>query len=267
MIRDPAFSGQFYPAVYAVLKGQVEKLVVQTTDKLKAYGVISPHAALVYSGAVSGKVFSAVNPASTYIIIGPNHTGRGRPFSLMAKGAWKTPLGRVDIDEGLAASLLKNSLLLQDDEVAHSFEHSVEVQLPFIQYLNESFKFVPMVLSCSDLPAYRQIGQDIAKSIKESGSDVLIVASNDMTHYELDRTARAKDKEAINAILELDEEKLLRKIRELDITMCGYAPVVTMLVASKALGAKKARLIEYKTSADTTADYSAVVGYAGMVIY
>lgn len=266
MIREPAVAGQFYPGTAAALKKMVEKLTEKNIQRKAAIGVVSPHAGFVYSGAVAGAVFSTISLPDTYIIIGPNHTGSGRPFSIMADGSWMTPLGEVKIDKELAADLLKRSRLLQDDVRAHSFEHSVEVQLPFIQFFKESFKFVPMVLSHADLAVYREIGNDIAESIKHLKKDAVIIASSDMTHYEPQETAKAKDHEAIKAMLEMDEEKLLKKIDEIDISMCGYAPASVMLAAAKKLGGKFAQLVKYQTSGDVSGDYSAVVGYAGIIV-
>lgn len=266
MVREPAVAGQFYPGTADSLR----KLVGQMTDKgaqrRPAIGAVSPHAGFVYSGAVAGAVFSKIQLPDNYIIMGPNHTGSGRPFSIYKDGSWKTPLGEVEIDKQLTADLLRRSRLLQDDVRAHSFEHSIEVQLPFLQFFKKDFKFVALMLSHADLLTYREIGINIAESIKDSKKDVLIVASSDMTHYEPHKIAIAKDQEAIKAILNLDEEGLLKKIDELDISMCGYAPTVIMLVAAKKLGAKKAELIKYQTSGEVSGDYSAVVGYAGIIV-
>ena len=266
MIREPAVAGQFYPGTAVSLKNLIDKLSDKNVERKQTLGIVSPHAGYMYSGYVAGAVFSRINLPSTYIIIGPNHTGSGRPFSLMASGSWKTPLGEVDIDEELATILINQSRFIQDDLTAHSFEHSVEVQLPFIQFFKADFKFVPIILSCADLATYREIGKDIANVIKQLKKDVVIIASSDMTHYEPDEVAKAKDAQAIEAILELDEEKLLKKINEFDITMCGYAPTAVMLVAVKKLGAKMAELVKYQTSADASGDHSAVVGYAGIIV-
>lgn len=266
MVREPAVAGQFYPGAKVSLKKLVEKLTDNTIVRKKAFGVISPHAGFVYSGAVAGAVFSSVELPDTYIIIGPNHTGKGRPFSISAKGSWATPMGKVKIDERLAGDLLKRSRLIQDDSTAHSFEHSIETQLPFIQFFKKTFEFIPLIMSNANVEIYREIAGDIADTIKASGKDVLIVASSDMTHYEEQKITTAKDKEAIKAILEMDEEKLLKKIDEFDISMCGYAPTAVMLYAAKKLGAKKAELVKYQTSGDVSGDYSAVVGYAGVIV-
>jgi len=266
MVREPAVAGQFYPGTQASLKKLVETLTEKTAQRKKAFGVMSPHAGFMYSGKVAGAVFSKVELPDTYIIIGPNHTGKGRPFSITGDGSWVTPLGEVKIDSELAGDLLKRSRLIQDDSTAHSFEHSIETQLPFIQFFNSSFKFIPLILSNARIETYREIANDIADSIKASGKDVLIVASSDMTHYEEQKIVTAKDKEAIKAILELDEAGLLKRIDEFDISMCGYAPTVVMLIAAKKLGAKKAELVKYMTSGDTSGDFSAVVGYAGIIV-
>ena len=162
--------------------------------------------------------------------------------------------------------LFQESRNLEEDEKAHSYEHSLEVQLPFLQHLKRDFRFVPIVFSPANLSIYREIGEAIARVIKSKEMKTIIIASSDLTHYEPQKSAEEKDKEAIKAILELNEGKLLEKVRELNISMCGYAPVATTLIASKELEAKKAELIQYMTSGDTSGDYSAVVGYAGIII-
>ncbi len=266
MTRQPAVAGQFYPGEAKELKKLIGKLTDKNIKRESVIGVVSPHAGFVYSGSVAGSVFSKIKLPDTFIVIGPNHTGSGRPFSIMASGSWETPLGKINIDKDLASDLLKHSRLIQDDLTAHAFEHSIEVQLPFIQYFKENFKFVPIILSHADLKTYREMGMDIAETIKRAKKEVLIVASSDMTHYEEQNIAKAKDQEAIKAILELNEEKLLKKIDELDISMCGYAPVAVMLAAAKILGANRAELVKYQTSGNATGDYSAVVGYAGITV-
>jgi AmmeMemoRadiSam system protein B len=266
MTREPAVAGQFYPGTAASLKKTVGELVEKDAKRLAAVAVVSPHAGFVYSGAVAGAVFSRIILPDTYIIMGPNHTGSGRPYSVIKDGSWKTPLGEVGIDAQLAAGCLRHSKFLQDDVRAHAFEHSVEVQLPFIQFFKENFKFVPVVLSHADFDIYTDIANAIAETIKESGKQALLVASSDMTHYEPQKTAAAKDREAINAVLALDEKRLLKKIDDLDISMCGYAPTVVAIMAAKMLGAKTAQLVKYQTSGEVSGDYSSVVGYAGIII-
>ncbi|MDP3791965.1 MAG: AmmeMemoRadiSam system protein B [Candidatus Omnitrophota bacterium] len=269
MVRNPAVAGQFYPGEREVLSLEIEGL----TDRVKAkkedaIGMVLPHAGYIYSGVVAGAVLASVNPKSTYIIMGPNHTGLGSPFSLCASDSWRTPLGDVKINGELTEKLLKDCDLLRKDELAHIHEHSIEVQLPFLQKLQGEFTFVPIVISVSDIKTYRHIGECMAKSIKELKMDkiVAIIASSDMTHYESQESAKEKDSKAIEAILNLDEKMLVQRVQELDISMCGFAPAAIMISAVKNLGAKKARLVKYQTSGDVSQDRSSVVGYAGIII-
>ena len=268
MVRQPAVAGQFYLGSEKPLLRQVESLIDRKAEREAAIGVVSPHAGYIYSGTVAGMTLSSIKSKSTYIIMGPNHTGLGGEFSLSTSESWKTPLGDVKLDKPLASQIAKSSRFVKEDDLAHSHEHSIEVQLPFLQVLQKDFTFVPITLSHADLDIYREIGAELAKAIKELKLEdaVTIIASSDMTHYEPHEIARKKDSQAIEAILELDEEKLVASIDRLNISMCGYAPVAIMLVAAKELGAKKGRLVKYQTSADASGDYSSVVGYAGIVI-
>ena len=268
MVRKPVVAGQFYPGTKELLLAKIASMIGKVPGKDEAIGVVSPHAGYEYSGQVAGAVLGSVKSKSKYIIIGPNHTGLGASFSVSKSSSWKTPLGEVPIDEDLRKTLLKHSGLIEADDVAHMAEHSVEVQLPILQAIQKDFTFVPIVVASEDLQSYRALGEDIASAIKEMGieKDVLIIASSDMTHYESDESVRGKDKAAIEAILELDEEKLFKRIRQMDISMCGYGPTALMISASKVLGAKIARLVKYQTSGDASGDYSSVVGYAGITV-
>jgi AmmeMemoRadiSam system protein A len=184
----------------------------------------------------------------------------------MTEGKWHTPLGDVEIDSELAKKILDSSRHLEEDSGAHHYEHSIEVQLPFLQYFKKDIKLVPIVLAQASSTAYKEIGRAIARAIKDLNREVVIIASSDMTHYESQSSAQEKDRKAIQAILSLDEDELLRQIDELDISMCGYAPVVSLISAAKEFGAKEAELVRYQTSGDTSGDFSAVVGYAGIII-
>lgn len=268
MTRRPAVAGQFYSGSDRSLSREVESLVDRNAPKEDAIGVLSPHAGYVYSGGVAGSVLSSIRPKETYIIIGPNHTGLGREFS-MSKDRWSTPLGEVAIDGRLAEEILKTSKYIKEDELAHLHEHSIEVQLPFLQVLQKDFKLVPIVASYSSPAAYKAIGSELAAAVKALGmeKDVTMIASSDMTHYESHEAAKKKDEEAISAILKLDEDELARRIEKYDISMCGYASACVMLSYSKKMGATKAMLVEYRTSGDASGDYSSVVGYAGIVVY
>lgn len=268
-IRKPAVAGQFYPLSAKDLNAQINSLVDKRAKKYDTIACVLPHAGYIYSGEVAGKTLSCINIRNKIILMGPNHTGYGVPFSIMTNGIWQTPLGGIKIDAGLAEMLLKSCRYLKEDQQAHIYEHSLEVELPFLQYLKGSFEIVPMIFSSDDLFILKEIGKSIAKTITGSGlkSSVTIIASSDMTHYESQEEAQRKDREAINAILELNENRLMQKIKELGISMCGYAPVIAALSAAKAIGAKTARLIKYQTSGDVTGDKSSVVGYAGITIY
>lgn len=268
-IRKPAVAGQFYPDSATQLRAQIEGFADKKTEKLEVIACILPHAGYTYSARVAVNTVSAIKIKEKIILLGPNHTGRGVAFSLMADGAWQTPLGSVKIDQQLAGMLLKHSRYLEADTLAHQDEHSLEVELPILQYFRPDFQIVPIAISAQDPAVLKQIGRDIALAIKESGiqDSILIVASSDMTHYEPQAQAEEKDRRAIEAIIRLDEDGLTAVIHEYDISMCGYAPVSVMLGAAKLLGAKTGKLIKYQTSADSSGDKSSVVGYAGMVIY
>jgi len=268
MNRNPFVAGQFYSGSKDALSKEVARFVAGSKAEDDAIGVVSPHAGYIYSGAVAGSVLGSIKPKDTYIIMGPNHTGLGCQFALSPARIWKTPLGDVETDERLALEIKKNCRLIKDDELSHIKEHSIEVQLPILQYLNKNFKFVPIVISYAGLDVYRQIAKALAKSVKDLNleKNITIIASSDMTHYEPQDTAKSKDFAAIEAILRLDEEELFKRISSMDITMCGYGPALIMIAASKALGAKKAKLVKYATSGDVSGDYSSVVGYAGITI-
>ncbi len=261
MIRKPVVAGQFYPASAAALKAMIEGMV-----KEEAIGLVSPHAGYIYSGPVTAAVISRIKFKDTFIIMGPNHTGSGKPLSIMTEGFWKTPLGKVEIDSELGKKILTTSKHLEEDKAAHLYEHSIEVQLPFLQYFKPDFKLVPIVFGPASGTVYKEIGQEIAKAVKKLGREVVIIASSDMTHYEPQKSAQAKDSQAIEAILNLNEDELLKRVSQLGITMCGYAPAVSLIVAAKELGATGTELVRYQTSGDTTGDYSSVVGYAGIII-
>lgn len=265
-IRQSVVAGQFYPGSPLQLKLMIEGLVDKKVVKEEVVGLILPHAGYMYSGPVAGATISRIKFEDTFVIMGPNHTGNGKPFSIMTEGVWETPLGEVAIDVELGKKILAASRYLQEDYGAHQLEHSVEVQLPFLQYFKPDIKLVPIILAHASGAVYKDIGKGIARAIKESNRKVIIIASSDMTHYESQESAREKDNQAIEAILALDEEELLRRVEELDISMCGYAPAVSLICAAKELGATSAELVRYQTSGDTTGDYSSVVGYAGIIL-
>ena len=265
--RKPAVAGYFYPGEEDQLRRELDRcLVHKTSAKKKAIGVVSPHAGYKYSGAVAGEVFGQIQIPARVIVLSPNHTGEGAACSLWSKGEWQTPLGAAKVDEELAARFLSNCPLLKEDTAAHRAEHSLEVQIPFLQFLKKDFQFVPLTLSYIPLEQCRAVGQALAKTIRESKTPVLMVASSDMNHFENQEITGKKDFLAIEQIQKLDAEGLYRTVRQNRISMCGIIPTTVMLFAAKELGATKGELIRHATSGDVTGDYGSVVGYAGLVI-
>ena len=286
MLRHPAVAGHFYKGSPEALMQQVREFIMPGVAKTKALGIVSPHAGLIYSGSVAGAVYSRIELPDTMVLIGPNHTGLGEPVSLMARGRWETPLGLVEIDESLADSILSKSARIHEDSLAHLREHSLEVQLPFIQHFKREFKIVPIQMLDTRLDTCKEVGKAIAEAIQSRGQGAgvrgqgkvnselrtpnselpLIIASSDMSHYERAAVAKEKDYKAIQQLLNLDPEGLHRVVKQYGITMCGYGPAVAMLVACKLLGAVKAELVKYTNSGDVSGDYDQVVGYAGVVV-
>jgi MEMO1 family protein len=269
--RPPAVAGRFYPRKREALLREVDQyLEPASPDELtidSALGCVVPHAGYMYSGHVAGAVYRVLPKRSRYVVLGPNHWGRGAPLAMMSEGSWLTPLGQVPLDTELAHSLREKCPLLTEDAEAHSGEHSLEVQLPFLQRQSGEFTFVPVVIGLADYSLLEMLGRAVADAIRRSTEPVLMVASSDMNHYEPDGITREKDDKAIEKILQLDPVGLLEVIRNEDISMCGYAPTVAMLIAAKELGGREARLIRHATSADTSGDFDSVVGYAGIVVF
>ncbi len=268
-IRQPAVAGKFYPSSAQALKNQIEAFIDKRADKLDIIACMLPHAGYIYSGGVAAQTVSRINIKNKIILLGPNHTGYGAKYSIMPEGTWQTPLGEIKIDSDLAGEILSHSKYMEPDNEAHTYEHSLEVELPFFQYFKTDFEIVPIVFLSDEFKVLKEIGEEIANTIKERNikDSTIIVASSDMTHYESQDQAQKKDKEAIQAILELNEAKLMDRVQRLNISMCGYAPAITMISAAKLLGAKTAKLIKYQTSGDVTGDKTSVVGYAGIIIY
>ena len=266
MIRDPIVDGRFYPGTPTALHDTIERLVRKDVPKEDVIGLVSPHAGYIYSGMVAGATFSRVRIKDTVVILGPNHTGRGMPLSIISGGRWKTPLGEVKVDTELSRQILKNSRYLEEDATAHRYEHSIEVQVPFIQYFKSDATIVPIVLAHYESDVYKEIGSSIARAISDMRREAIIVASSDMTHYEPHEVAQRKDAQAIEAIVDLNEDELLKRVEALNISMCGYAPTVSLISAAKELGAREAKLVHYQTSGEISGDYSSVVGYAGIII-
>lgn len=266
MIRQPAVAGSFYNSNAVQLKKDIESFVIEDCEKQKVLGIISPHAGYVYSGRVAGNLYSRIKIPDTVVILAPNHTGYGVPYSIWPGGSWRTPLGDVAVDEELIEELVRACDLLEKDKEAHLYEHAAEVQIPFIQYFNTYIKIVVVVISSGNIENLKHIGKSLSQVLQKLRPDTLVVASSDMTHYESQVSANRKDRIAINEILALNEDTLYSKVHSMHITMCGIYPAFIMLTCSKRRRAKKAELVRYETSGDITGNYDHVVGYAGIMV-
>ena len=266
MIRPPAVAGRFYSSDPVELARDVDGYIHGAGEKITALGCVVPHAGYIYSGHVAGAVYSSLQIPHRCILLGPRHYPRGESLAILTEGTWQTPLGEAQIDSALARELAHACPRLREDAVAHESEHSLEVQLPFLQRLVRDFRFVPVVLGTDRYPVLEDLGRAVARVVAAQTAPVLVIASSDMNHYETDAITRVKDQMAVARILELDPRGLYDTVRSEGITMCGYAATVAMLAAVIELGAKQAQLIRYATSGDISGDYDKVVGYAGIVI-
>ena len=266
MARSPAVAGRFYPEDPKALLEEVRRHLDPDILKVHARGVIVPHAGFMYSGDVAGSVYSRIEIPDTVILLGPNHTGMGERIALACHGSWIMPFGDLEIDNNVAKAILENLPIACDNEDAHRLEHSLETQLPFLQYFRKQFKIVPICLMRLSLDECRMVARAIVTAVQSCDRPVLIVASSDMTHYESHAQASEKDHEAIDQILKMNPEGLFRTVEQNGITMCGVNPATVMLAACKALGATQAELARYMTSGEISGDMDQVVGYAGVVV-
>jgi AmmeMemoRadiSam system protein B len=264
-VRHPAVAGRFYPQDREDLLGELKAFLPGSGTSKPALGCVAPHAGYMYSGAVAGAVYGAIEVPRRCLVLCPNHTGKGQALAIMSTGAWETPLGPVPIDAALAEALKKQFPLLTEDSEAHRSEHAIEVQLPFLLRRNPQITFVPIALGTGQFEVLEQFGHAVAAVLKQQTEPVLIVASSDMNHYENDRITREKDHKAIEQMLKMDAHGLFEVVMREQISMCGFGPTVVMLTAAKPLGARSAELIKYATSGDVSGDRETVVGYAGVV--
>lgn len=265
MTRRPQYAGQFYPGTRERLREAIAPLTDPGAAPKKSLAVVSPHAGYVYSGGVAGAVFSSAALPSVFVILGPAHREIDPLFAVWAEGSWQTPLGESPIETELASRVLAGCPLAEANERAHLTEHSLEVQLPFIQYLRKDAAIVPICVSAeADYAALEALGRALAEAVRGYEKESLIVASTDMSHYVSQRTAERQDRRAIDKVLGLDPFGLFTTVVEERISMCGFQPTTAALVAALALGARQAELVRYATSGDASGDYSQVVGYAGI---
>jgi MEMO1 family protein len=268
VLRLPAVAGRFYPSDPEELSNVVRECM-RVAPGAPAASVVKaclvPHAGYIYSGTVAGAVFSRIVLPRKILILGVRHFPRGQQMAILSSGAWRTPLGDAPIDGALAEALGAACPLLREDSVAHSAEHSLEVQLPFLQSLAPGFEFVPLALGTVRFEDLVPVGEAVGRVIKASREQILLLTTSDLNHYEDDATTRVKDWKAIECLLALDARGLHDTCRNEQISMCGLGPAVAMLTALRVLGAKNSELVRYATSADASGDTSAVVGYAGMI--
>ncbi len=223
LIREAAVAGQFYPGDSGELRKVVESFVQKTVPLMDAKGIVVPHAGYVYSGQVTGKVFSSVQLHRRFIILGPNHSGRGPALAISPAGAWRTPLGTAVVDAEMNRHLLDFFPGLQEDSSAHRSEHCLEVQLPFLQVLQPDFSFSAICVRTADYRDLEALGHALAQAVRAVQDSVLFVASSDMTHYEDADTAARQDRLAIDRILAVDSSRALSgrdRKRYYDVRLC-----------------------------------------------
>lgn len=268
-IRPPAVAGSFYEGTPERLRAQVEACFQANPpqpQKRRFIGAVVPHAGLMYSGSVAAAFYALAKLPKRFVILCPNHTGAGHFAAINREGAWRTPFGDARIDTALADALMAQTPLLAEDARAHAREHSLEVQLPFLQHLLDDFTFVPICLGAHRYDYAEEVGRAVAAVLKDEQEPVGVIASSDLNHYEDQRTTLRKDQLAIDEVTRRDPRELWRVVDEFDVSMCGFIPATAMLVAANALGATEATLIRHATSGDVNGDYSHVVGYASMLI-
>jgi hypothetical protein len=260
-MRLAAVAGQFYPGSGAELGHQLEEML-HPEKELSFLGAVVPHAGYLYSGQVAAEVYSRLPKAETYVILGPNHHGLGSPVAL-SRDSWRTPLGVALPDLELADALAGS--IIDHDETAHLHEHSIEVQIPFLQKRFSDFKILPICMGLQDLPTAVEVGQELSRAIGRCKRNAIIIASSDFTHYLPHETARKVDAKLLEAILNMDVPELYDRVYRYDATACGYGPIAATMTAAAALGAKAGKLLAYATSGDVSGDHSQVVGYGAVV--
>jgi AmmeMemoRadiSam system protein B len=267
MLRLPAVAGQFYPADPPELTHLIREFIVEDpgAKKTRVRACLVPHAGYIYSGGVAGAVFSRIIFPKRILILGVRHSPMGEDLAILSEGAWRTPLGDAPVDETLAQRIKTACPGLREDSVAHSREHSLEVEIPFLQILVPGFSFVPVAVGTLRFEELHELGMGLARMFRESQEEILVVTSSDMNHYEPDETTRIKDAKAIDRMEAVDPEGLYKVCRKEKISMCGLGPAVAMLTAMKELGLKSGEVVRYATSGDVNGDRHAVVGYAGMI--
>jgi MEMO1 family protein len=277
-IRRPTVASQFYEGNAEPLRAQITSCFLHTLGPKKLpevnfhiyprniVGLICPHAGYIYSGPVAASAFYELaidGKPDTVVLLGPNHTGHGSALGLMREGIWRTPLGDIEVDSGLADAILNETRLVDVDELAHRYEHSIEVQLPFLQFLySNAFKIVPVCFQLQDYDSAVEVGRALVEAL--DATNTVVIASSDMTHYEPAKIATAKDQAALKAIIDMDAKGFYKTVETQNITACGYAPITSLITYAQGVNAKEAKLLSYHNSGDITGDHSSVVGYAAV---
>ncbi|MDY6966467.1 MAG: MEMO1 family protein [Halobacteriota archaeon] len=263
-VRRPTVSGQFYPGSESDLKREIERCFSDVErESEEVIGAVVPHAGYIYSGNAAAHVYSKLPKTDTFVIIGLNHRGVGSPVAV-SSDTWSTPLGEVEVDLEFVKALPKR--IIDTDELAHKYEHSIEVQLPFLQYKFENFKIVPICMGLQDETTAKEVGAEVAETITKLQRNAIVLASSDFSHYVPDKVAREIDSYVIEPLLKLDVSEFYRRIYTRDASVCGYGAIATMLHAARMLNAKKGKLVKYATSGDVAKDVTSVVGYAGIIV-
>ena len=265
MNRQPVVAGQFYPGNGPALRASVAGYLQGEPSGQRTLLAMAPHAGYVFSGAVAGNTIAQASLAKRIILIGPNHTGRGKKIAVWDEGRWLLPGIDVPVDSELAGAVLEIPGFSADYE-AHLYEHSLEVILPFLGAVMDDFSIVPVAVAEPDLNSLLEAGMNLALILKKMNIDVSLVVSTDMSHYISHDQAEKIDRLAIDQVLAMDPEGLYRVVADNKISMCGVLPMVLGLACVRELGAKRARLTKYSTSGQVNNDFSKVVGYAGVLI-
>jgi AmmeMemoRadiSam system protein B len=277
-LRRPTVAGQFYEGDAEALRAQLKACFLHRLGPQKLpqvnfhmrprniVGMVCPHAGYMYSGPVAATAFYELaidGKPDTVVLLGPNHTGYGSALALMREGTWQTPLGNVEIDTELANAILKETRTVDADATAHRFEHSLEVQLPFLQFLyGNDFKIVPICYLMQDYDSAVEVGRALTEAL--DATNTVVIASSDMTHYEPAKKAAQKDQEALKHVIAMDAKRFYETIEKQNITACGYAPITSLITYANGVNAKEAKLLSYHNSGDISGDHSSVVGYAAV---
>ncbi|MCD6279486.1 MEMO1 family protein [Candidatus Micrarchaeota archaeon] len=267
-IRRPVVAGSFYPEDVMMLKKEISGYLSAAKGRVEhksSYGILCPHAGYMYSGHVAAYSYvSAIDDikrAETIIVIGPNHTGIGGEISL-SREKWSTPLGMLSVDDELVAMISDG--IIKVDESAHVQEHSVEVQLPFIQYINPNAMLVPICMKDQSIKSAEHLAKKIIEAEDKSKRKLFIVASSDLSHYVPSDIGEKTDKFVLESVVKLDVNEFYDRLSESGASFCGYGSIATLMFYSKLRGGERAELLRFASSGEINANYSQVVDYAAI---